>query len=528
MHFSAAHNSVIYDLADPESERLMTLIPEAQRLPTGQTVIPFDLRNMQIARHLGHPAMSPIENNYDWPSRFPCPRPNQLVTAAFKTLLPRNVDTSEMRTGKTLSSLWATDFLMIHGVIRRVLILSPLSTLERVWGHEINTSLFGRRTCTILHGDRDKRLKRLAGKHDYYILNHDGLGIGTKRVRRQIEWGPLVESIIDMHEIDLVLVDELSVYKHSTSLRYKVLEHLFNCRPDMWRWGLTGTPAPNAPTDAWAQGRLIYGREARPDSLETFRLRTMFQLSEFKWKPKPGAEAVVAQWLQPAIRYTRKDLGFPALSYEVRDVPMSPGQKAAYQEMRKNLEMTTDTGEKIDAVNEASLRTKLIQISCGAIYGEDHEVHYVDAAPRIGALRDIIEEAGGKLLIFAPLTSVLNLIYEQLRKEITCERVNGAVSAGRRNKIFADFQDKADPRVLICEPRTMSHGLNLTAASTIVWFGPTDNLETYEQANARIDGPEACGVVIQLSSSPVEREIYKRQQEKQALQGSIFTLLEAA
>lgn len=533
MLYSPKANAVVYDLADPT--RVLAVIPESRRLPNGQTAVPFNLRNMQIMRKLDHDALSPIEFEYDWPSKYPHPRPNQLVTAAFKSLYPRNIDTSEMRLGKTLASLWAADYLMSKGVINKCLILSPLSTLERVWNNEISTNFHNRRTCTVLYGDKDKRLKRLRDKHDFYIINFDGLGIGYKRKGHSLILGPLAQALIDDEKINLVIVDEASAYKHASSIRYKIIQRVFEMKPYMWRWALTGTPAATAPTDAWALGRLIYGKEGRPESYETFRNRTMSRVSEFKWRPIPGADRVVAEWLQPSVRFTRKELGFPPLSYETRDVPMSPMQKQAYDAMKKDLEIVTATGQKIDAVNEAALRTKLIQIACGAVYGPEHEVHKIDAKPRLDELTDIIEEAGGKILIFAPLTSVINLIHSHISKTVfkptdgvsRCERVNGEVSSAKRNKIFTDFQDGNVLRVIVADPRTMAHGLNLTAASTIVWYGPTDSLELYEQANARIDGPGAAGVVIHLSSTPVEREIYRRQQEKQALQGSILALLRA-
>ena len=529
MLYSDRHKCVVYTLNKEQITPILAIIPEAKQVNGNSVTVPLTLRNSQILRHLGHEAMSPIvaPNVYSFPSKYPAPRPHQYIASAFKTLYPRNMDVSDMRVGKTLASLWAIDWLMLQGIIHKCLIVSPLSTLERVWATEIETNFYGRRTATVLYGTREQRLKLLDKPSDFMIINPEGIKVGSKRVGRGLQLGELAKQIIARKDIDLVLIDEISAYKDGSTDRYKVLDGILHAKPDAWRWGLSGTPAPNAPTDAHAIARLIYGKEGKPESFQSFKMRTMNRVSEFKWVPRPGAEQAVFDLLQPAIRFTRKELGFPPLSYETRDIELSAKQKQAYEAMRKDLEIWTHDGRRIDAVNEAALRTKLIQIACGAVYGADHKVYDVDARPRLDMLNDIIEEAGGKILVFAPLTSVINMIHSHIHKNVGCEIINGTVGAGARNKIFARFKSDPRLRVLIADPRTMAHGLNLVEAQTIVWFGPIDSLELYLQANARIDGPNSAGVVIHLASTPVEREIYKRLQEKHSLQGAILDLLRA-
>ena len=255
-------------------------------------------------------------------------------------------------------------------------------------------------------------------------------------------------------------------------------------------------------------------------------MRTMYRLSEFKWVAQKGAEQAVSDLLQPAVRFTRKDLGFPPLSYETRDVALSKKQKDAYDAMKKDLEIWTVNNRRIDAVNEGVLRGKLIQIACGAVYGADHEVHEMDAAPRLAALDDIIEEAGGKLLVFAALTSIVKLITLHISKNVSCEYINGDVGATQRNKIIQNFVGSRDPQVLVADPRTMAHGLNLSVVfngSLVLGRWTVWNFTSRPMPGST--APDQCGVVIHLASSPVEREIYRRLQEKKTLQGAILELL---
>ena len=74
-----------------------------------------------------------------------------------------------------------------------------------------------------------------------------------------------------------------------------------------------------------------------------------------------------------------------------------------------------------------------------------------------------------------------------------------------------EFQTTDNPEVLIIQPQAAAHGVTLTAANTIVWWGPTSSLETYAQANARVhrSGQTHPCTVVQLQGAPVEQAVYK-------------------
>ena len=195
-------------------------------------------------------------------------------------------------------------------------------------------------------------------------------------------------------------------------------------------------------------------------------------------------------------------------------------------DLRRDFVVRVKSGEPISAANEATARQKFIQISLGAIYDGSHKAHLIDARSRLDELKAVIREASGKILIFAPLTSVVELLYKEL-KEWPREIVYGDTSQKDRARIFQDFQQESEPRILVADSRTMAHGLNLHAARTVVWYGPVDSAELYLQSNKRAHRPgqKYPVTVVQLVSNALEREIYRRLEVNTSLQGALLDVI---
>jgi len=253
----------------------------------------------------------------------------------------------------------------------------------------------------------------------------------------------------------------------------------------------------------------------------------MYQVSQFQWVPRVGAHEEAHKLLQPSIRYEMRECtDVPPCTEQMRDVELSAEQAKLYKELKRDLTLQMQKGT-ITAVNQAALRLKLIQISCGCVYDGEHRVNPVDCTPRLAILREVIEEAARKVIIFTPLTSVVHLLYGEL-KEYSRAMINGEVPPRARDEIFRKFQTEKDPQLLIADPSTMSHGLDLFAASVVVWYGATDRTELYLQANRRIDRPGQTvpTTVVQLAATAVEREIFRRCATNTSMQGAILELVE--
>lgn len=486
---------------------------EVQGIPL--VVTPHKLDEVRILNNIGIKAPSPILHYYEWPGRF-SPYDHQRETAAFLTLHQRALVLNEIGTGKTQSALWAADYLIKTGHVRKVLIMSPLSTLERVWGDGIFTGLVHRK-FVVLHGTADRRRKMLEKDVHFYIVNHDGFGIIAPHCK-------------DM--FDLVIIDEAAVLRNPSTSRFKAFRKWLDANPTTRLWLMTGTPTPNSPTDAWSLAKLV-NSPVLTKTYTAFREQVMMKIGQWKFVPRPESIEIVKHILQPAVRYTRDEcFDLPDTIIQTRSVDLTPVQKKYYTQMMKSL--VTDViahkngGGQLTAVNEAVKIQKLVQIACGVAYGEDGENIEIDASPRVNLVKEIIEEAGEKVIVFVPLTGTLHMLEREIAKDWTVAVVNGEVSASKRNQIFHDFQHQKDTRVLIAHPGTMSHGLTLTSASTIVWYGPINVNEQYVQANGRIEriGKRHVSNLIHIEATELERKMYDRLRNKQQLQGLLLDLIE--
>jgi SNF2 family DNA or RNA helicase len=243
----------------------------------------------------------------------------------------------------------------------------------------------------------------------------------------------------------------------------------------------------------------------------------MQKVSQFTWVPRFNAQDIVFKTLQPAIRYTKEEcLDLPDVLYTTREVPLTPQQDKYYKKLKKDMYMEA-SGEEITVVNAGVMLTKLLQVSAGAIYSDKSEVIEFDISNRMTALKEIIEEASHKVLIFCPFRHSIEKILSELHKDhITCAAIHGDVSMNNRSEIFKNFQERKDPQVLVIQPQAASHGVTLHAANVVVFWSPVMSVETYIQCCARVDraGQKNKMTVVHLQGSPVEQKIYKMLQGK--------------
>ena len=443
---------------------------------------------------------SPITRDYSWPGLYK-PMAHQRDTAEFLTLHKRAFCFNEQGTGKTASAIWASDYLLEVGAIRRVLVVCPLSIMQAAWQRDL-FQFATHRTVGIAHGEKRKRELVVRGNYEYIIINYDGIEI----VREAIAEG----------NFDLIVIDECNAYKTAATKRWKVMSKLIT--PKTWLWMMTGTPAAQSPVDAYGLAKLCVPDNV-PKYFGTFRDAVMINLRRFKWVPKDNASTVVHSTLQPAIRFEKKDcLDLPDVTYVNREAPLTPQQLKYYKILKDDFLMTSGD-EEVTSANMAVNLNKLLQLSGGAVYTNSGATLEFDVSNRLRVIEEVINEASHKVLIFVPFRHTITLLKEHLvRASIPCEVISGDVPVPKRNDIFNRFQTKGDDdiKVLIIQPMAAAHGVTLTAANVVIWYSAVTSTETYLQANARIDrqGQKNPMTVVHIEGSDVERKLYKMLREK--------------
>ena len=512
IHVSSHHKLV----GVPTRGDLENLFPNAKQVTfkgNNLILINHGMEETRLLRNMGMDVPSPVLNQYDWEGGTPFEV--QKKTVAMLTLNTRGYVLNGMGTGKTKAALWAWRYLNRTGNAQKLLVVAPLSTLNFTWAKEIIQTIPGVE-IQVLHGTKQKRLDKLANTNaDIYIINHDGLAI-------------IADAVIARKDIDTLVLDELAVYRNGTAQRTKITRKV--TQHMKWVWGMTGSPTPNAPTDAWAQCTLITPNTV-PKYFNRFRDDVMLRVTQFKWIPKEGALEHVFDVMQPSVRYTLDDVTeLPDLVERTIDVEMGSKQAKVYDEMEKHA-YTAIANQEITAMNAGAVLSKLLQISTGYIYTRDGSVVSLDNEARLEALVDAVNATDRKVIVFVPFVHALEAINKRLTSEgYDVRQVSGSTPRSERDEIFRLFQNTGAVKVIVAHPQCMSHGLTLTAADTIIWFAPLPNLEIFEQANARIRrvGQKHRQLVLMFQATKAERQMYARLRAKQKVQNMLLEMFEEA
>jgi SNF2 family DNA or RNA helicase len=496
MQIISGGKALLLKLRNPK--QVTTIIPKSKEIDANQVVVNWGVEEAQALKKINIKVPSPIEGRYAWTGQFK-PMEHQKTTSAFLTMNKRAFCFNEQGTGKTASAIWAADFLMKQGLVKRALVICPLSIMDSAWRGDM-FSFAMHRTVAVAHGSAERRKKILDEGTDFVIINYDGVEVVYDEVAKG--------------GFDLIIIDEATHYKNVQTTRWKTLNKLIG--PNTWLWLMTGTPAAQGPLDAYGLAKLV-NPTAVPKFYGSFRDQVMYRVTQFKWAPKETATQTVFAALQPAIRFTKDEcLDLPDLVYTKREVALTKQQLKYYDQLKSRMIMELQDSE-VTAVNAAVMMNKLLQISAGAVYTDDGDSLEFDISNRYNVLKEVIDESSQKVLIFVPFKHTINILVAKLRKDgVTTEVIRGDVPASKRTDIFKRFQEQPDPRVLVIQPQSAAHGVTLTAANTIVWWAPTPSLETYAQANARIhrSGQKHKCTIVQLAGSPAEKRVYKLLDEK--------------
>jgi SNF2 family DNA or RNA helicase len=421
----------------------------------------------------------------------------------------------EMGLGKTVISLTAAERLIYHEFeVSRVLVIAPLKVAEDTWSRESEKwdHLQDLKIVKIL-GNLDKRLAAAKDDADIYVVN-----------RENVVW--LAEMYPGKYwKWDMVIIDELSSFKSSSTMRFKAMRSV---RPYIDRIvGLTGTPNPNGYMDLWAQIFLLDQGKRLERTIGGYRQK-YFRPGRgnghitYEWLLLPGADKAIQEKISD-IAVSMKAEDYLKLPDRIENeilVTLPPDTLKRYRELEKeHLLELQDPDATITAANAAAVMNKLLQLTGGAVY-DDEGGFKVFHDEKIKALKDIIDTAGGPVLVFYGYRHERDRLQKDLTKlkprELQKEKDIDDWNAGR-------------VKVLIAHPASVGYGLNLQAGGhVIVWYSIPWSLELYQQANARLhrQGQTETVVINHLVAvGTVDKQVMAALKKKDMSQSALMTAL---
>ena len=382
--------------------------------------------------------------------------PYQLAMRDFLTQNQLAYCTVGMGLGKTATTLMALNELFRDGAIRSALIVAPLRVAQMTWPNEIEKwDQF--RWMEVEH------LKKTtpSGNAQIYLINYERL-----------------PELTNLDFCDVVIFDEITRAKNHNSRRIKPFRALL--KPWHWRWGLTGTPRPNSILDLFAQIRLLDGGKRLGSAYSLFKERWCYPTDymRYNWVPRPGAEEKIYSLIQDITLTLRSSDYLDIADTEVIDhfVKLPSKAEEIYKKLEKDF-LARINSKDITAANAAVLVNKLLQVCGGAIYAEDRSTQVIHEE-KILALRSLVAT------LREPVLVACQFVHEAQR---ICDVMSNAVHSSEIKGNLEDEWNSGHIEVLVADPRSLGHGLNLQKGGRIViWYSPTWSRELYDQFNARV------------------------------------------
>lgn len=381
---------------------------------------------------------------------------------------PRFALFMDMGLGKTSVSLSAIDYLINESQeINKVLIFAPLHVSRFTWTEEVRNFIeFSKLRISRVVGSAAQREQALNTPADIYIVNRENTEWIQRYYVREKRW-----------PFQMIIIDESTSYKNPNTKRFKAIKLMARHVPRVL--ALTATPIPRGLEDLWAQIYLLDEGE-RLGTLDDYR-RYFFQMNGYDRELRPGADKVIHDLISD-ISVSMKAVDHLKMPKRIDNnivIELPPAARRKYDEMAKAYVTTLDD-ESVKAKGAAAVQQKLLQMANGAVYdGNKDKTWKLVHNTKLDALAELIEIHEDR-----PIMILYAFEHDFERLMARFKKYNPRTLKTEKDK--RDW-DEGKIRILLAHPASTGHGINLQGGgSFIVWFGLTNNLEHYIQANGRL------------------------------------------
>lgn len=162
-------------------------------------------------------------------------------------------------------------------------------------------------------------------------------------------------------------------------------------------------------------------------------------------------------------------LDLPDKIYQTHYFDLLPEQQRAYEHVLNERNWIKPGGE-IDTFTALTVITKLRQITSGFILSDGEPTELLNAAPRMAALEEALDECSGPVIIWASFQEEIRQIAAMLRKAgEEVREYHGGTKSADRTAAIDDFQS-GRVRFFVGNPAAAGTGLTLTAAETAIYY----------------------------------------------------------
>lgn len=392
----------------------------------------------------------------------------------------------EVGCGKTRSVIEACEQkYSVKNKVLKTLVFTPLVVVENFKREFEKFGRLSKHKVVALTGTGKEKLKQFDS-----IKEQNGIVICNYEVLYKLE---LYEALREWKP-EIVIFDELHRLKDMKAIRTKRCIDIADNA--IFKYGLSGTPILNSQLDLFAQVRALDGGDTFGRNFFIFRQQYFYDANASRrasnsyfpnWLPRPGIDKELQEKIKPftarAVKSECMDLP-PYLKKEVH-IEMGADQLRAYKSMKKDfVAYLRDKACVAELAITKSLR--LQQIVSGFLKLEDESEVLFEENPRIEALQGLLSDIVpyAKCIVWCAFKKnyeMVKLICNDLK--IGFGELTGDTK-DRQGEIDK-FQSDDSCRVMIANPGAGGIGVNLTAASYMIYYSKTFSLEHDLQSEGR-------------------------------------------
>jgi hypothetical protein len=412
--------------------------------------------------------------------------PYQLAGAWFLANTGRALLGDDMGLGKTVQALAATEMLVRHHHVRRVLVICPTS-LKHQWREEITrfttheavvvTGLMAARAQLYRAESSDavKPEKANKPKVRYLIANYE-------TISRDLD-------AIAAFAPDMVIVDEAQRIKNWNTIAARAVKKIASPHAIV----LTGTPLENKLEELISIVQFV----------DQHQLGATWQVLENHQHRDENGRVVgyrelnkIGETLAPIMLRRRKSevlLDLPERTEQTRLLPITPQQRAHHEEHKEIVAQIVQRWKRMGFLTDAdqhrlTCSLQMMRMVCNSTYLLDHETDFGTKADELVTILDeLFVEPANKVVIFSQWLRSHEIILRRLNaRGWGAVSFHGRVASHKRGELIEQFKTDPNCRVFLSSDAG-SVGLNLQhAASTVINMDLPWNPAVLEQRTGRV------------------------------------------